>query len=305
MAKNIRFGDYVQAVTVDSDSISYSKLIPKPKLDKNGNEIPMKPEKLKLAGTDIYNLLQPYLSVRIMEQVAAVFPLAAYLVLFQILVLQRSVMGAAEIAAGLVAVIIGLMIFMEGLKLGLMPFGDIIGNTLPKKLPLVGVLLIAGLLGIGVTYAEPAIGTLKLAGALVDPEKAPALFYLLMVRTDVTVLLVGFGVGMAAIIGTMRFLYGWSLKPLIYWSLLPGVILTAYCALDSNLASIVGLAWDCGGVTTGPVTVPLVLALGIGVANSGGKGDSSLSGFGIVTLASIYPIVAVLGLCVFRIHHLS
>jgi hypothetical protein len=82
MAKNIRFGDYVQAVTVDSDSVSYSQLIPKPKLDKNGNEIPMKPEKLKLAGTDVYNLLQPYLSVRIMEQIAAVFPLAAYLVLY-------------------------------------------------------------------------------------------------------------------------------------------------------------------------------------------------------------------------------
>jgi hypothetical protein len=73
-------------------------------------------------------------------------------------------------------------------------------------------------------------------------------------------------------------------------------LLTAYCALDSNLSSIVGLAWDCGGVTTGPVTVPLVLALGIGVASSGGKGDSSLSGFGIVTLASIFPVVAVLGL---------
>jgi hypothetical protein len=181
MAKNIRFGDYVQAVTVDSDSVSYSKLIPKPKLDKNGKEIPMKPEKLKLAGVDVYNLLQPYLSVRIMEQISAVFPLAAYLILFQIIVLQRSIMGASQITIGLVAVIIGLMIFMEGLKLGLMPFGDIIGNTLPKKLPLVGVLAVAGLLGIGVTYAEPAIGTLKLAGSLVDPEKAPALYYLLMV----------------------------------------------------------------------------------------------------------------------------
>lgn len=299
MAKNIRFGDYVQAVTVDSDSISYSKLIPKPKLDKNGNEIPMKPEKMKLAGADVYNLLQPYLSVRFMEQISAVFPLAAYLVLFQIIVLQRSIMGATEITAGLIAVIIGLMIFMEGLKLGLMPFGDIIGNTLPKKLPLVGVLAVAGLLGIGVTYAEPAIGTLKLAGSLVDPEKAPALYYLLMVQTEPTVLLVGMGVGLAAIIGTMRFLYDWSLKPLIYISLIPGTLLTAYCAMDSNLASIVGLAWDCGAVTTGPVTVPLVLALGIGVASSGGKGDSSLSGFGIVTLASIFPIVAVLSLGVY------
>ena len=206
MKKNVRFGDYVQAVTVDSDSVSYSKLIPKPKLDKAGREIPQKPEKMKLNGSDIYNLLQPYVSVRFMEQFSAVVPLALYLALFQIIVLQRSVMGAVEITAGLMAVMIGLMIFMEGLKLGLMPFGDIIGNTLPRKLPLVGVLIIAGLLGIGVTYAEPAIGTLKLAGALVDPEKAPYLFYLLMVQTESTVLLVGLGVGAAAVLGTMRFL---------------------------------------------------------------------------------------------------
>lgn len=299
MAKNIRFGEYVQAVTVDSDSISYSKLIPKPKLDKNGKEIPMKPEKMQLAGSDIYNLLQPYISVRFMEQVNAVVPLAVYLALFQILVLQRTVTGSMEITAGLVAVIIGLMVFMEGLKLGLMPFGDIIGNTLPKKLPLVGVLIIAGLLGIGVTYAEPAIGTLKIAGALVDPEKAPLLYYALMVQTETTVLLVGFGVGLAAVIGSMRFLYGWSLKPLIYLSLIPCTILTAICALNPNLSSIVGLAWDCGAVTTGPVTVPLVLALGIGIASSGGKGDSSLSGFGIVTLASLFPIIAVLCLGVY------
>ncbi|MCX7216256.1 MAG: DUF1538 domain-containing protein [Burkholderiales bacterium] len=299
MAKNIRFGEYVQAVTVDSDSISYSKLIPKPKLDKNGKEIPMKPEKMQLAGADIYNLLQPYISVRFMEQLQAVLPLALYLALFQILVLQRSVNGSASITLGLVAVIVGLMIFMEGLKLGLMPFGDIIGNTLPKKLPLVGVLIIAGLLGIGVTYAEPAIGTLKIAGSMVDPEKAPMLYYALMVRTDVTVLLVGFGVGLAAVIGSMRFLYGWSLKPLIYLSLIPTTILTLYCASNDQLSSIVGLAWDCGGVTTGPVTVPLVLALGIGIASSGGKGDSSLSGFGIVTLASIFPILAVLSLGVY------
>lgn len=294
MAKNIRFGDYVQAVTVDSDSISYSKMLPKPKLDRNGKEIPMRPEKLQLTGSDVYNLLQPYLSVRLMEQVSAVIPLAAYLVLFQLIVLQRSILGATEITLGLVAVIVGLMIFMEGLKLGLMPFGDIIGNTLPKKLPLVGVLIIAGLLGIGVTYAEPAIGTLKIAGSLVDPTKAPALFYALQVQTETTVLAVGIGVGFAAVIGSMRFLYNWSLKPIIYLSLIPTALLTAYCAMDPLLSSIVGLAWDCGAVTTGPVTVPLVLALGIGIAASGGKGDSSLSGFGIVTLASIFPIIAVL-----------
>jgi hypothetical protein len=299
MAKNIRFGEYVQAVTVDSNTISYDKLMPKPRLDKNGNEITSKPEKLKLAGADIVNLLKPYFNVRFMEQARAVVPLALFLALFQYIVLQRSVADATLIGGGLVAVMIGLMIFMEGLKLGLMPFGDLIGSSLPKKLPLPGVLVVAFLLGIGCTYAEPAIGTLQVAGSIVDPTKAPYLYTMLNAHAPYTVLLVGLGVGFAAVLGTVRFLYDWSLKPLIYLSLLPGFILTAYCAMDPELATIIGLAWDCGGVTTGPVTVPLVLALGIGVASSGGKGDSQLSGFGIVTLASIFPVVAVLGLGIY------
>ena len=299
MAKNIRFGEYVQAVTVDSNTISYDKLMPKPRLDKNGKEITSKPEKLKLAGADIANVLKPYFNVRFMEQARAVVPLALFLALFQYIVLQRSVADAALIGGGLVAVMIGLMIFMEGLKLGLMPFGDIIGSSLPKKLPLPGVLTIAFLLGIGCTYAEPAIGTLQVAGSIVDPSKAPYLYTMLNAHAPMTVLLVGLGVGIAAVLGTVRFLYDWSLKPLIFIALAPGVVLTTYCAMDPDLATIVGLAWDCGAVTTGPVTVPLVLALGIGVANSGGKGSGQLSGFGIVTLASIFPVVAVLGLGIY------
>ena len=89
---------------------------------------------------------------------------------------------------------VGLMMFMEGLKLGLMPFGEVIGNTLPRKLPLTGVLIIAFLLGIGVTFAEPAIGALQVAGSLVDPVQAPYLFTLLNDRSGTTVLLVGLGV---------------------------------------------------------------------------------------------------------------
>jgi hypothetical protein len=299
MAKNIRFGEYVQAVTVDSNTISYDRLMPKPRLDKNGNEITSKPEKLKLAGADIANVLKPYFNSRFMEQARAVVPLALFLALFQYIVLQRSVADATLIGGGLIAVMIGLMIFMEGLKLGLMPFGDIIGSSLPKKLPLPGVLTIAFLLGIGCTYAEPAIGTLQVAGSIVDPTKAPYLYTMLNAHAPITVMLVGLGVGVAAVLGTVRFLYDWSLKPLIFIALAPGVLLTAYCAMDPELATIVGLAWDCGAVTTGPVTVPLVLALGIGVANSGGKGSGQLSGFGIVTLASIFPVVAVLSLGIY------
>lgn len=221
MARNIRFGEYLQKVTVDTTSIGYEKLVPKPQLDAEGREIPRKPEKLQMSGGDIVNLLQPYLSVRFMEQARAVIPLAVFLALFQWLVLQRSVADATLIGAGLLAVMVGLMIFMEGLKLGLMPFGDIIGSNLPRKLPLPGVLTIALLLGIGVTYAEPAIGTLQVAGQIVDPEKAPYLYTMLNDRAGSTVLVVGIGVGIAAVLGTVRFLYDWSLKPLIYLTLLP------------------------------------------------------------------------------------
>ena len=293
--KTIRFGDYIQAMSIDSQKIPYQELMPEPLFDRHGNEHPQPVPKMKLGGGDILKILQPYLSTRFIDQARAVVPLAIYLALFQYLVLQTPVMDASIIAGGLFAVMIGLMMFMEGLKLGLMPFGEIIGNTLPRKLPLAGVLFIAFLLGIGVTFAEPAIGALQVAGSIVDPKQAPYLFTLLNDRSGATVLLVGLGVGLAAVLGTVRFLRGWSLKPMIFLSVVPTLILSVIAFMDPELTKIVGLAWDCGAVTTGPVTVPLVLALGIGVAAAAGKGaDSSLSGFGIVTLASVFPILGVL-----------
>ena len=292
---SIRFGDYIQAMYVDMQKIPFQELMPEPLFDRHGNEFPQPVPKMKLGGGDVVKILQPYLSTRFIDQVRAVVPLAIYLALFQYMVLRTPVMDASIIAGGLFAVMIGLMMFMEGLKLGLMPFGEVIGNTLPRKLPLAGVLLIAFLLGIGVTFAEPAIGALQVAGSIVDPAKAPYLFTLLNDRSGATVFLVGLGVGLAAVLGTVRFLRGWSLKPLIFMSVTPTLILSVIAYMDPELTKIVGLAWDCGAVTTGPVTVPLVLALGIGVASAAGKGaDSSLSGFGIVTLASIFPILGVL-----------
>ncbi|MBC8282619.1 MAG: DUF1538 domain-containing protein, partial [Nitrospinae bacterium] len=256
-------------------------------------------KKLELRNIDIYRLLGPYVGTRLVNQVKAVVPLAAYLFLFQILILRQGVLDHWIISAGLIAVILGLMIFMEGLKLGLMPFGEIIGHTLPKKSKLGVVLSIAFLLGIGVTFAEPAIGALQAVGSIVDVKKAPYLFTLLNNWTGALVLVVGMGVGLAAILGTLRFLSGWSLKPMIYLALIPALGLTVYCMLDPELNKILGLAWDCGAVTTGPVTVPLVLSLGIGIASAAGKGNSSLSGFGIVTLASIFPIIGVMGLAIY------
>ena len=185
---SIRFGDYIQAMYVDMQKVPFQELMPEPLFDRHGNEFPQPVPKMKLGGGDVVKILQPYLSTRFIDQARAVVPLAIYLALFQYMVLKTPVMDASIIAGGLFAVMIGLMMFMEGLKLGLMPFGEVIGNTLPRKLPLAGVLLIAFLLGIGVTFAEPAIGALQVAGSIVDPAKAPYLFTLLNDRSGATVL---------------------------------------------------------------------------------------------------------------------
>lgn len=299
MAHEIRFGDFAREFNLRYRFINYDSLMPKRRFDENGKELPYQPPKLQLRPIDIHRLLTPYISVRLVNQIKAVVPLAVYLVLFQLLILRQTVLDHWIISAGMIAVIIGLMIFMEGLKLGLMPFGEVIGNNLPKKSALPVVLLIAFLLGIGVTFAEPAIGALQAVGAIVDVANAPYLYWLLNDLAGMLVLFVGIGVGLAAVLGTLRFLNGWSLKPMVYLALIPAIGMTVYCMLDPELNKILGLAWDCGAVTTGPVTVPLVLSLGVGIAAAAGKGRSSLSGFGIVTLASVFPIIGVLLLAIY------
>jgi len=299
VTQEVTFSRFARELNVHLDKISYNEMVPPIEYDDDGNEIPYKPPSLAIGPSYIYRLLQPYLSIRFMDQFKAVMPLAVYLVLFQLFILGQSITDASIITAGLVAVIVGLMLFMEGLKVGLMPFGESLGVSLPAKASLATVLIVVFLLGIGVTFAEPAIGALQTAGSLVDVTKAPYLYTLLTTWSDTLVLVVGVGVGLAAALGTIRFIYGWSLKPLIYLTLAPVLLISLYMAQDPELAKVLGLAFDCGAVTTGPVTVPLVLSLGIGIAHAAGKGGDSLSGFGIVTLASLFPIVAVMILALY------
>ena len=288
-----RYSQYLNAAAVRHRSVSYNALAPI--VDGSGQ----KPGKISLSFNQAIELLAPYCGIRIIEQLKAVAPLAAYLMLFQLLVLRHPVDSALTLCFGLIAVVIGLAVFMEGLSTGLMPFGNIIGDNLPKKASMFVVLVIIGILGVGVTFAEPAIGALQAFGSSVDVMKAPYLYELLNNWALPLVLMVGAGVGIAAILGTVRFVRGWSLKPMIYFAIFPVFLLTIYAWFDPNLRSVLGLAWDCGAVTTGPVTVPLVLSLGIGIANAAGKGGSSLSGFGVVTMASLFPILAVLILAIF------
>jgi hypothetical protein len=294
MERRIRFGTYMQEVRLHQRRVKYAEVTAL-----QGEGIASDRSLLALRPKDVVRLVKPYVATRFFEQLKAVVPLALYLLLFQLIVLQQPVRDAGIITAGLLAVIVGLMLFLEGLKVGLMPLGETIGSVLPCRASLPVVLVIAFILGIGVTFAEPAIGALQAAGSLVDVNSAPYLWALLNDWPDILVLIVGMGVGLAAVLGTIRFLRSWSLKPLIYASIGPALLLSIWIASDEGLSRTLALAWDCGAVTTGPVTVPLVLALGIGIASAAGKGNSSLSGFGIVTLASIFPIIGVMGLAIF------
>ena len=230
MSDSYRYGDYQRELGHGFDELNFNALNPKLEWDSQGNLIPYQPPRVYLTPGEVFKLLQPYVSVRFMEQVKSVIPLGLYLALFQILILRQLVENSWAIIGGLFAVIVGLMFFMEGLKLGLMPFGTIIGKRLPEKSPLPLVLLITLLLGIGVTFAEPAIGALKVAGQNVAAERAPYLYVLLNDWSEALVLVIGFSVGLAAVMGTLRFLYGWSLKPFIYGSLAPVLTLTVYGA---------------------------------------------------------------------------
>ncbi len=249
----------------------------------------------QVSFNEAFKLIFRYVRNRITEQIKAVSTMIVFLVFFQTLVLGIPLMDASVIALGMVLVILGLTFFLEGLLLGIMPLGQVIGLKLPKKINLSFILIIAFILGLGATFAEPAIGVLKIAGQSVKAWDAPLLFIFLNKYSNFLVYAIGVGVGFAVVIGTLRFFYGWSLKPLIIIIVTLLVGLSFYSYTNSNLAHILGLAWDCGGVTTGPVTVPLILALGMGISHVARKSDEkSGQGFGVVTLASLLPIIAVL-----------
>ena len=253
-------------------------------------------DRIKVTFGEALKILSPYFYVKTAEQVKSLLPIIAYLFLFQIVVLKVAVYDGLIISGGLVAVLFGLAFFLEGLKLGLMPFAEIIGTMLPRRSPLYVIIGFAFMVGMGATFAEPAIGTLKLAGVNIDPAEAPLLYAILTRYSGYLVGAVGIGVGIATVLGILRFLCNWSLKIFIYPLVFVLTAMTVWAQSVPEMASIIGLAWDCGAVTTGPVTVPLVLALGIGVSRITGKSDTGMSGFGIVTLASLFPIIAVLGL---------
>jgi hypothetical protein len=289
--KSMRYGQFLGAIRRQHRQISYNEVVAMER------KIPVTRNRLRLV--DIHRLLTPYVSVRLSEQLRAVIPLVLMLIGFQALALRISPDKTQAIVLGVCAVALGLMFFMEGIKLGLMPFAENIGFLMPSRCGMLTILGFGALLGAAATFAEPAIGALQAAASSVSAERVALLKALLGPFAHWLVLAVAASVGVAVMLGLLRFMFGWRLKDMVMVIVPICLAMTVYAAGQPELEHVVGLAWDCGGITTGPVTVPLVLAVGIGVAASSGRSDNPLSGFGIVTLASLLPVIGVLGVAIF------
>ena len=218
-------------------------------------------------------------------------PIVFVIGFFEFAVLQQVPDGLFGILVGVVLVVIGLTFFIYGLELALFPIGDALAVALAKKGSVFLLLVFAFLLGFGTTIAEPALTAIANeaaeiaagAGAIANTEEALS-NYVLGLRTTVAL-----SVGTALVLGVLRIILGWSLPLMIISGYVLVVIMTGIAPAD-----IVGVAYDSGGVTTSTVTVPLVTALGVGLASSLRDRNPMTDGFGLIAFASLTPMIFVM-----------
>jgi len=218
-------------------------------------------------------------------------PIVIVIALFQILVLRQPFPELVSVLAGLGLVIVGLAFFVVGLDIGLFPLGETLAEEFARKGSLVWLLVFAFALGFGTTVAEPALIAVTREGAraaaeaaLIDNTPAVIQRYALHVR-----LTVALSVGIAIVLGVLRILRGWSLPVIVVGGYVLVMVMTLFAPKE-----IVGLAYDLGGVTTSTVTVPLVTALGVGLARTIRGRDPLTDGFGLIALASLTPMIFVM-----------
>ncbi|MFQ5959342.1 MAG: DUF1538 family protein [Alphaproteobacteria bacterium] len=218
-------------------------------------------------------------------------PIIVVVAFFQAVVLQQPFPDLEKIAGGLVMVMIGLALFVQGLQTGLFPLGEAMAGAFARKGSLTWLLVFAFALGFGTTVAEPALIAVAAEAAhaaadaeLVGHDEAAREAYADGLRYTVAV-----AVGVALVLGVFRILKGWPIHYFIIAGYLLVVLMTALAP-----AEIVGVAYDSGGVTTSTVTVPLVAALGVGLASVIRGRNPLVDGFGLIAFASLTPIIFVL-----------
>jgi uncharacterized membrane protein (DUF2068 family) len=218
-------------------------------------------------------------------------PIVVVIGFFQLFVLQQPIPNLLEILTGSFFVLIGLTLFVQGLEMGLFPLGESLAFAFARKGSLTWLLLFAFALGFGTTVAEPALiavaqeaANVAAEGQVIEGTEQARNDYAFGLR-----LTVALSVGFAIVIGVLRIVRGWPLQYLIIGGYLGVIVMTLFAPPE-----IIGIAYDSGGVTTSTITVPLVTALGVGLASSIRGRNPMVDGFGLIAFASLTPMIFVM-----------
>lgn len=218
-------------------------------------------------------------------------PIIVVVVFFQSVVIRQPFPEIGEVIFGIFFVIIGLMLFKEGLEMGLFPIGEALAYALAKKGSLFWLMVFSFALGFSTTIAEPALiavakeaSEVSSGAGLIENNQETMDTYAMGLRLSVA-----FSVGLAIVLGVLRILKGWPL----YYLIIGGYVMVMLMTIVAP-EEIVGLAYDAGGVTTSTITVPLVTALGVGLATVIKGRNPLLDGFGLIAFASLLPMIFVM-----------
>lgn len=218
-------------------------------------------------------------------------PIIAVILFFQLVVLKQPIPNLADLLVGTLLVVIGLTLFIRGLEMALFPLGESMAYDFARKGSLGWLLVFAFALGFGTTIAEPALiaianeaAKVAAVGKFIPDSDASRYHYAQGLRITVAL-----SVGLAIALGVIRIIKGWPIQYLIIGGYIGVVIVTAFAPDE-----IIGIAYDSGGVTTSTVTVPLVTALGVGLASSIKGRNPMIDGFGLIAFASLTPMIFVM-----------
>lgn len=207
------------------------------------------------------------------------FPIIAVVVFFQLLILQQIPENIFVMAAGLLIVAVGVALFLQGLELSIFPVGKSLSNQFARKGSVPVLLSFGFAMGFSAVVAEPALIAVAQQAEEISEGKIKALTLRILVAVSV---------GLVVALGVFRTIFGYPLQWFMIIGYIVVVIITWFAPPE-----IVGLAYDSGGVTTNIVTVPLIAALGIGLAASIRGRNPLLDGFGLVALAVMVPMITV------------
>jgi hypothetical protein len=216
----------------------------------------------------------------ILEVIRAIAPLIVVVIILQLAFVRASATVLIQFAVGSVLVVVGLTFFLLGIEVGILPAGKTVGAGLVERRSPWLIIAIAFLIGFSTTIAEPDVLVLSMQVGIITEGT---------VSESGLVYTIGIGLAFFVTMAMMRIILGFPIAYLLAASYLIVILLSFFTPPD-----FVPLAFDSGSVTTGALTSPIVLALGIGLSSVLAGRSAISDGFGLLGLASIGPIIAVM-----------